>query len=149
MRAAADFFKRLFRGFREGFREGLLTSSPTASPTAAPTFSLLSPRWTTVDRDNWARFLAGETGKKLIARCRAFEAANAIAGCKDVFHTSHSAGKAVGYGELLDHQLSLSLTRSVNREQNSIGAPGEAPANESPAQTEAREYAELLARFSP
>lgn len=128
----ARFLQRLFGGL---------------SPPAGPLLLVTAP-WTPVDRENLERFLRGDTGRKLVQRLRSFEAANAKAGAKDVLHTAHSAGRSVGYGEAIDHLISLSSSCDVKQEK-AIGAPGVAPADESPAQAEAREYAELLERLSP
>lgn len=115
---------------------------------AEPVFISPSPVWTSTDKENLGRFLRGDTGRKLIQRLRATEAANAIASVKDVFHTQHSAGQAQGYGDAIEHLISLSRSCRVEQEK-AIGAPGAAPADENPAQAEAREMAELLARMSP
>lgn len=109
---------------------------------------LLSAPWTALERDAWARFLAGPAGVKLVQRLRCFEAANAISGCQDVLHTAHSAGRAMGYGECVEHLISLSCSCDAQQEI-AIGAPGAAPADETNAQAEARELAELLGRMSP
>lgn len=84
----------------------------------------------------------------MVQRLRAFEAANAIAGAKDMLHTAHSAGRSVGYGEMLEHMISLSSSCHEAQEL-AIGAPGAAPANETPEQAEARELRDLMARFAP
>lgn len=104
--------------------------------------------WSQMDRDNLSRFLASTSGRKMVQRMRSFEAVNAIAGAKDMLHTSHSAGRSMGYGEAVDHLISLSSACDV-KQATDIGAPGVAPADETDAQREAREAAELLWRHSP
>lgn len=69
-----------------------------------------APAWTERERDQWMRFILSDTGAKMMMRLRAFEAANAIAGAKDVMHTAHSAGRSCGYSDCIQHMISLAHT---------------------------------------
>lgn len=112
-----------------------ITLGPPVSP--APS----CPDWLPLDRDNWAKFAKSSTGLKLLARLRAFEAANALAGARDVLHTSHSAGRSCGYSDCLAQLISLSVSAAVSAEKHAIQAQGETPLDETPEQ--------FVARFSP
>ena len=59
-------------------------------------------------------FLATPTGQRLTARVRAVEYRNAIQGCLDAFHTTHSAGKAAGFHEAWNYVESLSISHSAS-----------------------------------
>lgn len=53
-------------------------------------------------------FLAGPTGATLLRRGRAVHYDTAARACADLFHTQHSAGVAVGFGQCLDWLEKLS-----------------------------------------
>ena len=99
--------------------------------------------WTAHDRDTLKLFLATDLGRKLVTRLRATEYALATSGAKDVMHTAHSAGLTVGYGQAIQHLLSLSQSAGAQAEQtNDSGAAGEPQPIE-------REWQETVARMSP
>lgn len=86
----------------------LLKAPPTQAPDWGPE-SMVALR----------AFLGSPTGLVLMARGRSIQFRNATAACADVFHTSHSAGAAKGFGECLDWLESLSRSCSVTQASSS------------------------------
>lgn len=86
---------------------GLIGARAVAGAITPAPVLWVSTQWARNDMQNLAAFLGSVTGQRLIQRLRAYESANAIAGAKDVMHTSHSAGRAVGYGDCIEHMISL------------------------------------------
>lgn len=58
-------------------------------------------------------FLFSPAGQVLVLRARAVQFELNTAACKDVFHTSHSAGTAKGFGDCLTWLTSLSRASRV------------------------------------
>lgn len=104
--------------------------------------------WTKMDMENWKRFLNGETGQKLVERLRAVEYSLAVANAGNTSNTVHAAGLTTGYNHCFRHITSLSAVCADSQTPNE-GTPGEASANETAAQKEQRELAELIGRMSP
>ena len=92
-----------------------------------------------MDRDNWLRFIMSESGSRLVARLRHFEAMNGINGARNLTHTIHSAGRTMGYSECVEQLLSLAHCKC------------EEPKKEKPQElrTEQDEIADLLERVTP
>jgi hypothetical protein len=80
-----------------------------------------APDWMPEHRAAWQAFLNSPAGVVLMHRGRAIQFHNSTAACKDVFHTSHSAGTAHGFGECLDWLVGLSRTSRAPEVANPQG----------------------------
>lgn len=136
MRRFGRFLVTLFTGCDCGHWK--CTNPVMVPPTTFPVAS-----WEMADKDNFSRFIHSTTGLRLVTRLRAYEAENAKAGAKDILHTAHSAGRSVGYGDCVNHLLSL--VTAYDRSNDKVPAPRQ----ETPQEMEAREMAELLERVTP
>lgn len=88
-------------------------------PSVAPEYA---PDWLEQDRLAWCNFLQSDHGKTMIARARAVEWSLLRKASEDVFHTSHTAGVAKGYGDCLNWLESLSRS---SRAQDDSGSETE------------------------
>lgn len=102
---------------------------PKAEPLAS--VPAVAPDWVEQSRLVWSNFLQSDHGKTLIARGRAVEWNLLRKASEDVFHTSHTAGIAKGYGDCLNWLESLSRSSraqddsSSESEQTDTAATGE------------------------
>lgn len=111
-------------------------------PVAAPPLS----HWTSEDRDQFKSFLLSTSGKRFVARLRAFESLNALSAVKSPLNIAHNGGKACGYSECVEHLISLSIASDAKTAAQQIITP--VTANETPQEREARENRDLVERFS-
>lgn len=133
--------KRLFRQLLMWLLQPAdLSSAEQTLPklSAAPS----APDWLPENQAHWNHFIQSPTGRVLLTRGRAIEFHNATNACKDVFHTSHSAGVAHGFGEALNWLESLSRTSRVSEDSLQEGPTAQKANDTSP--TDESELRELL-----
>ena len=127
LRDAGDEIGRLEHGLAIASRElALLRREVLPCPVPAS-----APDWRPEHQTAWRTFLASPAGTTLRLRGRAIQFHTATQACQDVFHTSHSAGSAKGFGECLDwlDSLSRASTRS-NDDSLSGGTEGSEKTND-------------------
>jgi hypothetical protein len=83
----------------------------------------VAPDWSMQDMGFWRHFLFTPTGRRLQARLLRVAYANAIQGCQDAMHTTHSAGKAAGFSECWQYLESLSRSASDSAETMNARTP--------------------------
>jgi hypothetical protein len=79
------------------------------------TTSIQASDWTKSEAEILRTFLNSPTGQLLIQRARFLEAANAIKGANDVFHTQHSAGRTAGFSDAINWLESLASDETISK----------------------------------
>jgi hypothetical protein len=82
-----------------------------------------APHWTPDDAIALAGFLKTDSGRTLARRFQVVAGNQAVAGCRDVMHTTYAAGNGNGWDEACRWFLQLSRVTGVQVAKNDESAP--------------------------